>query len=127
MSDLTINRRGFIAGAAALFCAPSIVRASSLMPVRSLERLYPSLALEAAGKVFRIPYDGDLFADMARSLTKVPMQFLVDARFVASKEVRMKMILRMIQEHRLLFTVPPELVLKEQYSAMFRGLPVVVE
>lgn len=30
-----MNRRSFITGAATLFCAPAIVRASSLMPVRS--------------------------------------------------------------------------------------------
>jgi len=29
-----MNRRGFIISTAALFCAPAIVRASSLMPVR---------------------------------------------------------------------------------------------
>jgi hypothetical protein len=30
------TRRGFIGGMAALFCAPAIVRAGSLMPVRAL-------------------------------------------------------------------------------------------
>ncbi len=31
------SRRGFIAGAAVLFCAPAIVRATSLMPVKARE------------------------------------------------------------------------------------------
>lgn len=36
MSKLILPRRQFIAGVAALFAAPAIVRASSLMPVKSM-------------------------------------------------------------------------------------------
>lgn len=36
MSDLVLHRRSFLTGAIALICAPAIVRASSLMPIKAL-------------------------------------------------------------------------------------------
>ena len=36
MAELILPRRKFLMGAAALFAAPAIVRASSLMPVKSM-------------------------------------------------------------------------------------------
>jgi hypothetical protein len=39
MSLLTPSRRGFLAGIGALFAAPAIVRASSLMPVKAFVQI----------------------------------------------------------------------------------------
>ena len=39
---MTTTRRGFIAGLAALIAAPAIVRASSLMPIRTPKLIIPT-------------------------------------------------------------------------------------
>lgn len=35
---MIMNRRGFLVGASALICAPAIVKAANIMPVRVLDR-----------------------------------------------------------------------------------------
>lgn len=49
MSNLILPRRSFLAGLGALVAAPAIVRAESLMPIKTLEIIAPPKA-----RIFRI-------------------------------------------------------------------------
>lgn len=58
-----MNRRGFLFGVAGLVAAPSIVRAGSLMPVRSV--------VEGAAEAFLRLYNEDVHRTMQRATLSI--------------------------------------------------------
>lgn len=80
--DLILKRRTFLGGMLALFAAPAIVRASSLMPVKAirpdwlivpLQNYYdlPSDVREAIGRTrYVVPHFGDFLAVPNNSLVR---------------------------------------------------------
>ncbi len=76
MSLITPSRRGFIGGLAALFAAPAIVRASSLMPIsqRALLEVAP-LALDMADSMsyqYWVLMSGTIVKRSAREILDAP-------------------------------------------------------
>jgi hypothetical protein len=102
-----MNRRGFLTGAGALLLAPAIVRASSLMPVRSM--LVPIVTPLAND----VPHVGGV-----RRLLRVEHQPLADGRTLYIADVELSGPPRLvgppsgtyatIRDHVLTFAQAPE-------------------
>ena len=60
-----IARRSFLTGAAALFCAPAIVRATNIMPVRPARFLFDGFE---SSFPWNVPYDQDVISQIAEML-----------------------------------------------------------
>ena len=79
--DILITRRSiFIGAAASLICAPAIVRAANLMPVR---RLSPSFGPQYAGFVERLMYQS-----LDSNLKAGRMSTLLNGKIIADADAR---------------------------------------
>jgi hypothetical protein len=138
---MNLHRRGFLSGLTAAFAAPVVLPASSLMPLRGVRLLLPSmpsLRLVSNARSIEIMapngvLDGldttnppDLFKVMYRLMLKVPRidrAFAPDMRFEATKEVAEYAVIQAIRNFPVLIeAVNPTF----PGCMMFRGIPIEV-
>lgn len=99
MTIIKPTRRSFVAGAAALFCAPAIVRASSLMPVKAIPYAsggFIMAPLEPLSLIGERPCDGFLTPTEVRQM---------EDRFVINRALNDERIRKMLWD-----AMPPKLI-----------------